>query len=813
MSVFEKKNQFVSSIDECLGNGVKQGILHLNTTQEKLDGRYITVNKTQKVLNFGSCSYLGLEMDERLKQGAIDAINKYGTQFSSSRAYLSCGQYEELENLFSQMFNSHCLVSATTTLGHLSSIPVLVADNDAVILDHQCHGSMQNAAQLLKPRGVHVEMIRHSNLEALEDKIKELRNKHYRIWYMIDGVYSMYGDYAPIKELYALMDKYQQLHVYIDDAHGMSWTGTNGTGYIASQVKLRPQVYMATSLAKGFGSGGGVLIFQNVEDMRKVKTAGSSLVFSGPVQPAVMGASIVSAKIHLSPEIYILQNKLKERLVYCDQYIREKKLPYVFSSGSPIFYIGLGIPAVGYNIIRKLINKGFYVDLGIFPGVPLKRTGIRLAININMSFEDIKNVIDAIADCFPLALLEEQQSIAEISKHFKMDFSYAEHLDPFKIEANDTLLELKHYTSINEVDKVTWDNLLGDRGSFDWEGCKFIEDTFTDNSEPENNWKFNYYFIYENGNPILATFVTELLCKDDMLSPESISIQIEEERKFNPYYLTSKVMMMGSLLTEGEHLYLDKNSGQWQNAMDMFIKHVQKKQEECGAAAIYLRDIATEDELLRDYLLNKGFVKNDMPDSWIIDDLSWENEEKYVSRLSANSRSKLRKNVIRQNLEFIVTQATKEEKEEKIFLWKKLYHNVKGKNLKLNTFALPEKIFSLILENKNWEITKLSLPNENNVLSSVIFSYKSKNNYSPMFLGMEYSFLKKYNVYRQSLFQVIQRARVLNCKNLFLGMEAGIEKKHLGARPVKRAIYIQSSDNYFLGKLQDYEGRTQTSSH
>lgn len=806
MSIFEKKNQFVSAVDECLGNAVKQGIFHLNTTSEPFDGRYISLNDHQRVLNFGSCSYLGLELDERLKQGAIDAVLKYGAQFSSSRAFLSCGLYLELEALFSEMFGAHCIVSATTTLAHLSAIPVLVSDNDAVILDHQVHGSVQNATQLLKPRGVRVEMIRHNDLDALEEKIKELRTKHYRIWYMADGVYSMYGDFTPIKKLYALMDKYPQLHVYIDDAHGMSWTGTHGTGYITSQVALRPQVYLITSLAKAFGSGGGVLVFQDREDMRKVRTGGSSFVFSGPLQPAILGASIASARIHLSPEIYKLQDELKEKLNYCDRLIIEKKLPYVFSSGSPIFYIGLGIPAMGYTMVKKLIQEGFYVDIGIFPGVPLKRTGLRLAINTHMSTDDIRHVLEAIERCYPQALAEEQQSIREIGKHFRMDFSYAQHLDKAP-DTKEQPLQIKHYRSIRDINKDTWNALLGNRGNFDWDGCCFLEDVFHGHSEPENNWNFHYYLILDKEKPVLATFVTELLHKDDMLSPESVSQQIEEERRHDPYYMTSKVMMMGSLLTEGEHLFLDRSSAHWKTAMDLFIRQVQDQQELCGASTIYLRDLAAGDEELKSYLTDKGFLKQDMPDSWIIDDLSWDTAEDMLNRLSYRSRKHVRQHVLKHADKYTVK--INEGTVQEIGQWQQLYKQVKQKSLKLNTFELPDTIFEACLSNPSWEIVELYFnePEQEPLLAAVVFVYLNGSNYCPVFLGINYDLNAGYSVYRQALYQLILRAKQLGCKKIHLGMEASEEKRKFSAGQKRHSVFIQSNENYALSKLNDYSNQ------
>ena len=107
---------------------------------------------------FGSCGYLGLGgRDERLKAGAIEAINRYGTQFSSSRAYVSSYYYEESEDLLRKMFGRPLLLLQSLTVGHMSNIPILVGNDDAVILDSQVHDSVQTAVQFLRNRDVRVE--------------------------------------------------------------------------------------------------------------------------------------------------------------------------------------------------------------------------------------------------------------------------------------------------------------------------------------------------------------------------------------------------------------------------------------------------------------------------------------------------------------------------------------------------------------------------------------------------------------------------------------------------------------------------------
>ena len=95
----KKSNSFYDVIDQIVTHGVVKGILHLHNDDVYFNGNSIIL-KGNKVVNFGSCSYLGLEFDERLKEAAKQAIDNYGTQFSESRAYVSLGLYHELEGLF-----------------------------------------------------------------------------------------------------------------------------------------------------------------------------------------------------------------------------------------------------------------------------------------------------------------------------------------------------------------------------------------------------------------------------------------------------------------------------------------------------------------------------------------------------------------------------------------------------------------------------------------------------------------------------------------------------------------------------------------
>lgn len=414
-----RHEQILDTIDEVTNISASLGIAQLKVENEEINGRTISI-KGREVVNFGSCSYLGLEKNPEIVEGVVDAVRKYGSQFSSSRAYASVTLYTEAESLLEEIFERPILLAPTVTLGHLSNIPVLVGDRDAVILDLQVHACVQTAAQLVKARGVHVELIRHNRVDILEERINELKDKYEKIWYMADGVYSMYGDFLPINELYRLLDSYPQFNLYVDDAHGTGWIGNNGVGYVLSQKPFHERLFLVAGLAKSFAACGGVLVFPNERAKNKVRNCGGTFIFSGPIQPPMLGAIVASAKLHLSNNIKFYQNELQKRVDYFVETCKSFNLPLIGESNSPIFFIGVGKPGVGYNMVTRIMNKGFYINLSVFPSVPYKNTGLRIPLTVNHTFEDIYDLLSIIAEQLPFALKDNDSSIEEIKKAFKI---------------------------------------------------------------------------------------------------------------------------------------------------------------------------------------------------------------------------------------------------------------------------------------------------------------------------------------------------------------------------------------------------------
>lgn len=801
-----KHNNFLDTVDEVISDAKKMGIVHLYTEDEELSGRKVRI-KGKDLFHFGTTGYLGLEQDPRLKQAAIEAIQKYGTQFPLSKTYISHPLYKGLEDKLETMYGHPVIITKNSTLGHIGVIPCVVRDEDGVILDHQVHWSVQSAAQILKTRNIPVEMIRHSNLTMLEDKIKELTTKCERIWYMADGVYSMYGDCAPIPELMDLCKKYPQLHLYFDDVHGMSWAGKNGTGYVMSRLGELPEnVLLFGTLSKTFGASGAVLVTSNQKIHKQVKNFGGPLTFSAQLEPASAAAAIASANIHLSDEIYDMQAQLFERVNYFNALLNKTDLPLAAHNDCPVFYIATGLPITGYHFVNRLMNDGFYANLGLYPAVPVKNTGVRITISRHNQKEEIKSLVDAMVYHYPKALEETGTTKNKVRSAFKMPYVAEE-----TVVVTSPELKLQHETTIHKIDKNEWNQLLGKQSTFDWDGLAFLEKAFSGNDKPEHNASFHYYIIRDQKKtPVLATFMSAALWKDDMLAPASVSIQLEEKRKTDPYYLTSKVISMGSLFTEGNHCFVDKNHPSWKEAITTLLNHVDTLPENKESTMTVLRDFE-EDEAINEFLHNHGFIKINMPESCILTDLSWNDTEGYLASLSSRSRKHFRAD-IQPYEKFFDVEYHDSIQPDAFETFYQLFENVRAHNVDLNTFSFPKQLFSEMSSNPNWEFITLYLKKEYDTRAeripvAVMFCYKNMGHtYVPSFIGMDYNYTGEYQIYRQMLYQTIKRAKNLDFKKIDFGMTASFEKKKVGASLIQKVAYVQAKDNFsmeLMGTMQN----------
>jgi 7-keto-8-aminopelargonate synthetase-like enzyme len=220
---------------------------------------------------------------------------------------------------------------------------------------------------------------------------------------VLDGLYSMLGDFAPLAQISALRDKYPQLHVYVDDAHTTSWFGKNGRGYTLDRLTDRKRLVVALSLNKAFSAGGGALVFPTDEDRMRVRRGGGPMLFSGPLQPSLLGAALASAKLHLGANFSALQEGLVDRIEHAHDLANQLGLRFASNDHSPIFFIRCGPASAALALTKAMQERGLYVCVSVFPAVPHNESGVRFTISLHNTPEDI--------DCLMAALSAEVERL------------------------------------------------------------------------------------------------------------------------------------------------------------------------------------------------------------------------------------------------------------------------------------------------------------------------------------------------------------------------------------------------------------------
>ncbi|MFT5823967.1 MAG: 7-keto-8-aminopelargonate synthetase-like enzyme [Crocinitomix sp.] len=793
------KNSLIRSVEENITHAIDSGVIHL-VTGETQKSTATQINGKQ-VISFSSYSYLGLERREELINGCVDAVTRYGTQFGFSRAYLSLDLYSELEDLLEQIFKAHVVVAPSTTLAHQAALPVLVGDNDLILIDQYAHASIYATTKMLSARGVKFEIVRHNKMDQLEDRIKKHRQHYDQIWYLCDGVYSMHGDYAPIKKLKALLDKYSSFRLYIDDAHGISWCGTNGAGYVLNEIDPHEQMVVCASLNKAFAAAGGVLIVKNQEWKRKVRNCGGTLIFSTPIQPPMLGAGIASAKLHLKDELVQLQNKLAFNVRACREEITRQNLPEISQNNSPIFFIPCVLPKVSYQVSKLMLDQGYYLTPTAYPAVSPRKSGLRFCISADHEPDQIKAMVQQLKIAFVQSLKDNQVNPDLINKTFKI-----KHAFDFRLQENSDFTLLVQ-NSIACLDPDEWNLAFKNNPLASWSNLQMFEQIFKKNSLPEHNWTWHYFVVKDPvGQIVLATFFCECLMKDDAFKTAAISESVECLRKHDKYYLCSTALLMGTPITEGGNLYLSNSSDK---ALDLLVQKLSELQLKKNINAIILRDFDPAQVQLSNYFIENGFAKIEMPASTHA--LKLDQKKTFLEHYAAlpkKKRQEIRRDAMAMENKYQV-KVKEHLSEPELDHAYTLYRAVQEKSYTLNTFPLPVEFLQAINRNPEWEFLELCLnpdeylQGEDPLPVAIVFCHKTGQIYTPLYLGLDYRYKYSHKNYKQVMLQLVKRAKVLKLELVNLGVTGATEKKRYGASTDVKKVFVQMQDSYNQDMLRN----------
>jgi 8-amino-7-oxononanoate synthase len=321
----------------------------------------------------GSNNYLGLTAHPRVRQAALDAIQKYGTGCSGSR-YLTgtLDLHVLLEERLAKFLNKEAvLLFSTGYQTALGVIGALVERGDYVISDKENHASIMSACILAKGGFAEFKRFKHSDIIDLEEVLKKLPAKAGKL-VVTDGVFSTDGEISNLPEIIKVTHKYGG-RVLVDDAHSVGVIGKGGRGTASHfGVEAETDLIMGT-FSKTFASLGGFVAGPE-RIINYLKHHSAALIFSAsPTPPSVAAALEALSILEEHPE---LVDQLQDNV----KYLRKKFTDAGFKinqNESAIIPILVGETEKTLITWRKLYDQGVFVNAFIPPGVPPNMSIIR----------------------------------------------------------------------------------------------------------------------------------------------------------------------------------------------------------------------------------------------------------------------------------------------------------------------------------------------------------------------------------------------------------------------------------------------------
>ncbi|HHI98180.1 MAG TPA: aminotransferase class I/II-fold pyridoxal phosphate-dependent enzyme [Thermodesulfatator atlanticus] len=388
MGIFDKFSKLAAQL-----NQVRALFGGFNVVIEKIISPTEAIVNGQKVILAGTNNYLGLTFDKACIEAACAAIRAEGTGTTGSR--MANGTYHShvaLEQELSEFFGRRATIVFTTGYAaNLGVLSTLVGRDDLVLLDADCHASIYDGTRL---GGVPVYRFRHNDVEDLEKKLRRLREKNpsANILIVVEGLYSMLGDRAPLADIAHLKEKYGA-YLLVDEAHSLGVLGEKGRG-LAEEAGVEDKVdFIVGTFSKSLASIGGYCT-SNYEELELLRYASRPYVFTASLSPANIAAARAALRIiRERPE-------LKERLwqnAY-QLYGRLKELGFELGpEPSPIVAVRFRQPEKALKTWYGLLERGVYVNMVLPPATPGGEALLRASVSAAHTPAQIAAISEAFA--------------------------------------------------------------------------------------------------------------------------------------------------------------------------------------------------------------------------------------------------------------------------------------------------------------------------------------------------------------------------------------------------------------------------------
>ncbi len=361
----------------------------------------------KKFIMFGSNNYLGLANDPRMKAAAIEAVKNYGTGVAGSR-FLNGNTvlHMELERKLAAFKQREAaLVYATGYQMNLGVVSALVGKGDFAVIDKLDHASILDGCRLSHGE---IRRFKHNNPADLDRVLKDIGPRHGKL-VIVDGVFSMEGDIAPVPEIVRVAKKHGA-RVMVDDAHATGVLGKRGRGTCEHFGLDHKDVDLIVgTCSKSFASVGGFVVGDE-QIIHYIQHVSRSMIFSAALPPSSVAA--------ISKAIEIIEREPQriKRLWDNSAYLMKRFKALGLNTGetqSPIIPVIIGDNEKTFMLWRMLYDNGLFTNPVVSPAVPPKRSLLRVVVTATHTKEQLDRALDIFETCIKKVLKLKPSAVAK----------------------------------------------------------------------------------------------------------------------------------------------------------------------------------------------------------------------------------------------------------------------------------------------------------------------------------------------------------------------------------------------------------------
>ena len=361
----------------------------LTPTEGMVEGR--------RTILAGTNNYLGLTFDPACIEAGKAALETQGTGTTGSRmANGSFAAHAELEQEIADFFQMpHAMVFSTGYAANLGMLTALCNSGDTVLLDADAHASLYDGCQM---SGANVFRFRHNDVQRLENRLQRLGDAAQNCLIVVEGMYSVLGDCAPLAEMVDLKQRYGAC-LLVDEAHSLGIFGERGCG-IAEQAGVLDQVdFVVGTFSKSLGSMGGFCASPHAE-LELVRYVSRPFIFTASSSPATVATTREALRqLRERPE---LRDAIWRNANHLYEGLKERGFQ-VGPQTSPVVAVRLGEKEKAVVFWNRLLEAGVYTNLMIPPASPDRNSYLRCSVSAAHSDEQIDRIIEAFENLKSLA--------------------------------------------------------------------------------------------------------------------------------------------------------------------------------------------------------------------------------------------------------------------------------------------------------------------------------------------------------------------------------------------------------------------------